>query len=558
MLRAAAAAALLAAAPSCVVATVPDPRCSTGSPVGDICCASSCAVCSNDVSCGGSDSCCHSKIRNSAVSCETAGPPCVISPSAAPTESPVTPPGPDPTCAGGVVDDVAGDICCLAACGTCGGSGCGLRTGRAADCCGSSIRASGRSCHTSGAPCVIPPETGAPSTAPTRATNAPTAAADPTCSGGIPAGDLCCLQACGTCGGSGCGTRTGIAAHCCGSDIRASGRLCHNTVAPCVMTSDPTCAGGVGGSPAGDICCLAACGTCGGSGCGLRTGRAADCCGSSIRASGRSCHTSVAPCVMTPETAAPTMYPTSYPTPFCCTRLLAGVLHVRHERVLPDGMSVLVWYTPVSSPSRAAVALDHSAEVDISFPPDSISAGGYLYNADYYLFGEDHCLGSGVNISITCTGTPHCAVYAFVYHQPPFSANTNGGFPQLADSAGWQARSRCAPRFGNDTGSCPMLGLRYNLMENQPVQIEQAAGTDLQYFLIAVVARKNCADNTLDDQAKCTEVPATNLSTTCVWNSGTNTCEDDWCPPRTPGPPSSGGGGGSPTQCPIDLDCSDA
>eukprot|EP01062_Namystynia_karyoxenos_P017088 TRINITY_DN1627_c0_g1_i1.p1 TRINITY_DN1627_c0_g1~~TRINITY_DN1627_c0_g1_i1.p1 ORF type:complete len:451 (+),score=87.93 TRINITY_DN1627_c0_g1_i1:106-1353(+) len=415
MLRAAAAAALLAAAPSCVVATVPDPRCSTGSPVGDICCASSCAVCSNDVSCGGSDSCCHSKIRNSAVSCETAGPPCVISPSAAPTESPVTPPGPDPTCAGGVVDDVAGDICCLAACGTCGGSGCGLRTGRAADCCGSSIRASGRSCHTS-----------------------------------------------------------------------------------------------------------------------------------------------VAPCVMTPETAAPTMYPTSYPTPFCCTRLLAGVLHVRHERVLPDGMSVLVWYTPVSSPSRAAVALDHSAEVDISFPPDSISAGGYLYNADYYLFGEDHCLGSGVNISITCTGTPHCAVYAFVYHQPPFSANTNGGFPQLADSAGWQARSRCAPRFGNDTGSCPMLGLRYNLMENQPVQIEQAAGTDLQYFLIAVVARKNCADNTLDDQAKCTEVPATNLSTTCVWNSGTNTCEDDWCPPRTPGPPSSGGGGGSPTQCPIDLDCSDA
>eukprot|EP01062_Namystynia_karyoxenos_P080524 TRINITY_DN868_c1_g1_i4.p1 TRINITY_DN868_c1_g1~~TRINITY_DN868_c1_g1_i4.p1 ORF type:complete len:513 (+),score=97.05 TRINITY_DN868_c1_g1_i4:117-1541(+) len=271
-----------------------------------------------------------------------------------------------------------------------------------------------------------------------------------------------------------------------------------------------------------------------------------------------------------PPTSAPTAptmapsLPTHYPTPACCARLTAqrgqgtsGQVPLKHDRA-PPGTSQLSWWAPTNGPA-----------VDVYLPPGSTSAGGYLYNADYYLFGEDHCLGSGVNISITCTGTPHCAVYAFVYHQPPFSADTNGGLPQLANS-GWQARSRCAPQFGNASGRCPMLGLRYNLMEDETVRIEQAAGTDLQYFFIAVVARKNCLDNNLDSEGACLAVPQGGTATTCVWDDTAGACEEDWCPllggggsgGGSGGVSSSGGGssggGGRPAQCPVDLDCSDS
>eukprot|EP01062_Namystynia_karyoxenos_P080521 TRINITY_DN868_c1_g1_i23.p1 TRINITY_DN868_c1_g1~~TRINITY_DN868_c1_g1_i23.p1 ORF type:complete len:491 (+),score=91.68 TRINITY_DN868_c1_g1_i23:117-1475(+) len=257
-----------------------------------------------------------------------------------------------------------------------------------------------------------------------------------------------------------------------------------------------------------------------------------------------------------PPTSAPTAptmapsLPTHYPTPACCARLTAqrgqgtsGQVPLKHDRA-PPGTSQLSWWAPTNGPA-----------VDVYLPPGSTSAGGYLYNADYYLFGEDHCLGSGVNISITCTGTPHCAVYAFVYHQPPFSADTNGGLPQLANS-GWQARSRCAPQFGNASGRCPMLGLRYNLMEDETVRIEQAAGTDLQYFFIAVVARKNCLDNNLDSEGACLAVPQGGTATTCVWDDTAGACEEDWCPLLGGG--GSSGGGGRPAQCPVDLDCSDS
>lgn len=61
----------------------------------------------------------------------------------------------DPTCAYGVI---GGNVCCLARCGTCGGSGCSRRPGGASNCCGGAVLKSGRSCNEYPAPCIIEPQ----------------------------------------------------------------------------------------------------------------------------------------------------------------------------------------------------------------------------------------------------------------------------------------------------------------------------------------------------------------------------------------------------------------
>ena len=64
------------------------------------------------------------------------------------------------------------------------------------------------------------------------------------CDGGIPViqkNTVCCAASCGECAGSGCSKRpspegfTGGEA-CCGSGVKATGRICSDTVgAPCVI-----------------------------------------------------------------------------------------------------------------------------------------------------------------------------------------------------------------------------------------------------------------------------------------------------------------------------------
>ncbi len=58
---------------------------------------------------------------------------------------------------------------------------------------------------------------------------------DPTCSFGIRFREFCCAASCGTCGGSGCGTRQGGSSSCCTSNIQASGRSCSENSAPCII-----------------------------------------------------------------------------------------------------------------------------------------------------------------------------------------------------------------------------------------------------------------------------------------------------------------------------------
>jgi hypothetical protein len=63
--------------------------------------------------------------------------------------------------------------------------------------------------------------------------------------------------------------------------------------------ADPTCSAGIrGGSHPDEVCCLASCGTCGGTTCSHEPGGAQACCTGDVLKSGRSCNTYPAPCVI--------------------------------------------------------------------------------------------------------------------------------------------------------------------------------------------------------------------------------------------------------------------
>lgn len=56
------------------------------------------------------------------------------------------------------------------------------------------------------------------------------------CAGGIAAGDVCCPAECGACGGAGCGSRPGGAEACCGGAIRSAGLSCEDNPPPCLIS----------------------------------------------------------------------------------------------------------------------------------------------------------------------------------------------------------------------------------------------------------------------------------------------------------------------------------
>ncbi|CAN0043397.1 unnamed protein product [Ascophyllum nodosum] len=114
---------------------------------------------------------------------------------------------------------------------------------------------------------------------------------------GIQNGDVCCSEQCGTCGGTGCGSRPGGRDACCVNRILNEGSSCSDvTAAPCFI-DDPTCSNGFPGIQTRDVCCSAECGRCGGRGCGSLPGGDKECCTSVILASTRSCsEVGMAPC----------------------------------------------------------------------------------------------------------------------------------------------------------------------------------------------------------------------------------------------------------------------
>ena len=123
-------------------------------------------------------------------------------------------------------------------------------------------------------------------------------APDPTCAYGILDLDsgACCRSSCGTCGGTGCGSRAGGADNCCVGRITANDLSCGSNPAGC-MATDPVCAYGILRPDTG-ACCLSSCGTCGSTGCSGLPGGANGCCTSHISANNLSCSVQAAPCMV--------------------------------------------------------------------------------------------------------------------------------------------------------------------------------------------------------------------------------------------------------------------
>ena len=62
-----------------------------------------------------------------------------------------------------------------------------------------------------------------------------TSVADPTCSKGVRNKHTCCPASCKKCGGEACSSRPG-GLMCCEKDVRATGRMCKETSAPCMIS----------------------------------------------------------------------------------------------------------------------------------------------------------------------------------------------------------------------------------------------------------------------------------------------------------------------------------
>ncbi|CAM9635574.1 unnamed protein product [Pylaiella littoralis] len=337
--------------------------CSNGIPGqqdGSVCCAENCGTCGG-AGCGtipgtgGSAFCCPTQILAAGVVCGEA--PCIIenfTPAPAVVGGGTLAPFGNSTCTNSMVGYQNGAVCCAGNCGQCGGEGCGSIPGTAgsSDCCSSAIEVEGELCSLAGEPpCIIDGYTPAP-VVPDIGTAAPFAPS--MCSNGLAGyqnNDICCLEACGICGGDGCGTipGTGGSDSCCPSTIREAGVFCGDgVVAPCIIggftpspvnpaflgTAAPveqsTCSNGLPGVQNGAACCKEFCGQCGGVGCGVIPGTngSENCCASTVLESNLLCGNGVeAPCVIENYTPAPAGVPGEV-APFAastCTNGFAGV-----------------------------------------------------------------------------------------------------------------------------------------------------------------------------------------------------------------------------------------
>ena len=88
------------------------------------------------------------------------------------------------------------------------------------------------------APTARPPPT--PTTSQPSTTPPAGSGPGPQCDAGIRSGGACCAAACGSCGGTDCGTRPGGGAGCCHGTISNSGRSCLDYPPPCMIAEPAT------------------------------------------------------------------------------------------------------------------------------------------------------------------------------------------------------------------------------------------------------------------------------------------------------------------------------
>eukprot|EP01062_Namystynia_karyoxenos_P062533 TRINITY_DN5542_c0_g1_i1.p1 TRINITY_DN5542_c0_g1~~TRINITY_DN5542_c0_g1_i1.p1 ORF type:complete len:500 (+),score=109.18 TRINITY_DN5542_c0_g1_i1:181-1680(+) len=245
-------------------------------------------------------------------------------------------------------------------------------------------------------------------------------------------------------------------------------------------------------------------------------------------------------------TGSPTGAPTAGPLPCVTTNDIIDITWHDH-----DGTDRTVNIS-TSDISEQRVLWHSSPTTYLEFQGGSTKPGGYLNGGKLFVPGDNSCVNAGAKFCFRCR-SEFCAVYTFLYHEPPRSRASNGGLLSSMTNDGWVPGGYCAGKFWfNHTEISPyhivynescryrMVVLRKNLDCMEEVCIEgdrpgdQAIAAEHNYNILysAFAATKtyDCNDNALTSTTCGTEDPG--YANTCEWNSAAGKCEERWCPPK--------------------------
>ena len=164
-------------------------------------------------------------------------------------------------------------------------------------------------------------------------------------------------------------------------------------------------------------------------------------------------------------------------------------------------------------------------EVTMSdFPPALLLPGVQAFFPDQNE-GVPEGSQNSVKCPENCDDKP-CEVITVVYHCPPCSGPTNGGFPSSMPANGW-APGHCAPRFAypTDTGKHPTVSFRKLVAAGEVEEFPETTGILSNYAIFVRQGAEYCTGHLQSDV--CT------ASSECRWLDGE--CLSNWCVAPTPG-----------------------
>ena len=166
-------------------------------------------------------------------------------------------------------------------------------------------------------------------------------------------------------------------------------------------------------------------------------------------------------------------------------------------------------------------------EVTMSnFPPALLLPGVKVFFPDQNE-GVPEGSRNGVKCPENCDNAP-CEVITVVYHCPPCSGASNGGFPSSMPVDGW-APGHCAPRFAypTDTGKHRMVAYRKLVAAGEIEELPETTGILSNYAIFVRQGAEDCTTRLHSDV--CT------ARSECRWFDGE--CLSNWCVPLPPNGP---------------------
>jgi len=162
----------------------------------------------------------------------------------------------------------------------------------------------------------------------------------------------------------------------------------------------------------------------------------------------------------------------------------------------------------------------------------------------YTHFRMQHSVPVGASFEFRCPeGCGVCDLFVFQFHDPPCSSEYNARYPALLTADGW-APSKCAPKLCDGNEVYKTVGYRKQVQSGSNVTMPPVETACLSYFGLFAGEGVFCEDNTLQEEAACT-----NAGGLCKWTG--QECVSEWCPTQ----PATTGSGTRPCLAPGDLEC---